>query len=243
MINEKNSEDKNMSELTRIDFYCGSGIAILFRKNKNISPSFIEIVSDADGRKSSGIFYNFKTQNNNEAIIYIKCNSKIVSVKNMSECWKFSLSQTEKEKIQKQIEKGIPFFILLVCPNNFTKDDINGEAAILNIKDYEIISQRSDILIGLWNDNKKKRSFYIKNNKGNGLTEDYYFKIRRNLVETVSLDDLISEYYPDYAKNNLNNIDIKRKSNTENKNSIQNNFVKEKFLFNFRHYLWIIFFF
>lgn len=181
-------------------------------------------MSDSDGRKSSGIFYNFKTQNNNEAIIYIKCNSKIVSVKNMSECWKFSLSQTENEKIQKQIEKGIPFFILLVCLNNCKKDDINGEAAILNIKDYEIISQRSDILIGLWNDNKKKRSFYIKNNKGNGLTEDYYFKIRRNLVETVSLDDLIAEYYPDYAKNNLNNIDIKRKSNTENKNSIQNKF-------------------
>ncbi len=193
-----------MSKLTRLDFYCGAGLAILFRKNEHISPSFIESVDDVDGKKSVGIFYKFRTKMNNEAIIYIKCLSKqLRDVKNLSQCWSFSLSQSEKEKINKQTKKGIPFFILLICTDNVNKDNIDGHAALLTIKDYECVKERSNIKIGFWTDNienktERPKVFVVKNGNQKGTTRDCYFDVKRNQVETASLDELIKEYYPNY---------------------------------------------
>lgn len=193
-----------MSKLTRLDFYCGAGLAILFRKNEHISPSFVETVNDVDGKNSVGTFYKFRTQKNNEAIIYIKCLSKQLSnIKNLSQCWEFSLSPSEKDKINKQISKGIPFFILFICAGNVNKDNIDGHVALFTIKDYELVQNRSIIRIGFWTDNienktERPKVFVVKKGTTKATTRDSYFDIKRNQIETASLDELIEEYYPNY---------------------------------------------
>lgn len=215
-----------MSKLTRLDFYCGAGLAILFRKNEHISPSFVETVNDVNGKNSVGTFYKFRTQNNNEAIIYIKCLSKQTKdIKNLSQCWSFSLSPSEKDKINKQIEKGIPFFIMLICTDNVNKDNIDGNAALLTIKDYERVKERSNIKIGFWTDNIDNKTgrpkvFVVKKGNTKATTRDSYFDIKRNQVETASLDELIEEYYPNYTPNNskekIIKIDNVSNINTDN---------------------------
>lgn len=192
-----------MSKLTRQDFFCGAGLGILFRKNEYISPSYIETINDVDGKNVVGIFYKFKTQNGNEAIVYIKFSTVQQTVKNLSKCWKFSLSLSEKKKISKQIAKDMPFFIMLVCVDDINKDNISGEIALLTKDDYDKISNRSYIIIGLWTDNDESKLdrpkvYVIKT--GKGLSRDYYFDVKRNQVEKESLDDLIAEYYPSYEK-------------------------------------------
>lgn len=217
-----------MSKLTRLDFYCGAGLAILFRKNEHISPSFVETVTDVEGKNSVGTFYKFRTQNNNEAIIYIKCLSKqLPDAKNLSKCWNFSLSLSEKDKINKQIEKGIPFFILLICTDNVNKDNIDGHVALLSIKDYERVKERSTIKIGFWTDNienktERPKVFVVKKGDTKASTRDSYFDIKRNQVETASLDELIEEYYPNYIPENYE-VYNNKKTNTKCEQKSDNN--------------------
>lgn len=211
-----------MSKLNRLDFYCGAGLAILFRKNEHISPSFVESVDDVKGKKSVGIFYKFRTKNNNEAIIYVKCLSKqLLDIKNLSQCWEFSLSPSEKDKIDNQIKKNIPFFILLICTDSVNKDNIDGHAALLTIKDYDQIKERSTIKIGFWTDNienktERPKVFVVKYGNKKGLTRDCYFDVKRNQIEKVPLDELIKEYYPNYTPQNYKEYNT-QKNNTINK--------------------------
>lgn len=201
-----------MSKITKLDFLCGAGLSILLRRNENLSPSFVESIKDVEGRNTSGVFYKFKTKKGKEAIIYIKCSSKqIAGIKNLSFCWDFSLTTTEKEKINKQILKRIPFFILLICVENLNGDIANGEAALLTIDDYNKISGRSNIRIGLWTDNinskkEKQKVYVVRNSNGNGTSREYYFDVKRNQVEKVSLDELISKYYPSYESKQEDSI-------------------------------------
>lgn len=186
-----------MAKLRKQDFYCGAGLAWLFRNNEHISPSLIENVNDINGKNTVGIFYKIKTKSNNEAIIYIKFSSTREHTNNLSRCWKFSLSSVEKEKINKQRDKGIPFFIILICVND---DNISGEIALLTEKDYEKIYSRTNILIGLWSSNdtlkvERQKVYQIKITKG--TTRESYIPIKRNQVE-IPIDQLIEKYYPSY---------------------------------------------
>lgn len=192
-----------MSKLTRQDFYCGAGLAILFRKNEHISPSIIENVNDIEGKNVVGTFYKIKTQSGNEAIIYIKFSSNQQTIKNLTKSWKFSLTDIEKDKINKQVKKNIPFFIILVCAEQINRDNIFGEIALLTVADYEKISHRSNIILGLWSDGgdesktERQKVYVLKVGKGN--SRGYYCDVKRNQIETP-LDNLIYEFYPKYTK-------------------------------------------
>ena len=191
-----------MSKLRRQDFYCGAALAILFRKNEHISPSIVENVSDTEGKNVVGTFYKIRTQSGNEAILYTKFSSNQQTIKNLTKAWKFSLTDVEKEKINKQIEKSIPFFVALVCAEQINRDNIFGEIALLTIKDYKQISHRSNIIIGLWSDEndetktERPKLYVLKVGKGN--SRNYYYEVKRNQIE-IPLDNLIHEYYPQYC--------------------------------------------
>lgn len=190
-----------MSKLTRQDFYCGAGLALLLRKNEHASPSEIGNVNDVDGKNVVGLFYKIKTKSDNEAIIYIKFSTTQQSTRNLSKSWRFSLTNSEKEKINTQLEKNLPFFMILICVDHDSKDNLIGEIALLTQEDYNTISSRSNIIIGLWsssNDDAKleRQKVYVVK-KGNGTSREYYFNVKRRRIETP-LDELIERYYPNY---------------------------------------------
>lgn len=202
-----------MSKLTKLDFYGGAGLAILFRKNEHISPSIIENVNDVEGKNVVGIFYKIKTQTGYNAIIYIKFSSNLQTIKNLSKSWKFSLTDIEKDKINKQINKNVPFFMILVCVDQINRDNVFGEIALLSLNDYKQISHRSNIIIGLWSDEidatktERQKVYVLKVGKGN--SRDYYYSIKRNQIE-IPIEDLICKYYPQYTKtSHIKNHEIK----------------------------------
>lgn len=192
-----------MSKLTKLDFYGGAGLAILFRKNEHISPSIIENVNDIEGKNVVGIFYQIKTQTGYNAIIYIKFSSNQQTIKNLSKSWKFSLTEIEKDKINKQVKKNIPFFMILVCVDQINRDNVFGEIALLTLHDYKKIFHRSNIIIGLWSDEvdatktERQKVYVLKVGKGN--SRDYYCSIKRNQIE-IPIENLIQKYYPQYIK-------------------------------------------
>lgn len=191
-----------MSKLKRQDFYCGAGLAVLFRKNKHISPSVIENVNDIEGKNVVGTFYKIKTESGNEAIIYIKFSSNQQTIKNLTKSWRFSLTDIEKNKIEKQIQKEIPFFIILIGVEQINKDNVAGEIALLTIDDYQIISRRTNIIMGLWSNNDDSKSerqkvYVFKIGKGN--SREYFHEVKRKQIEEP-IDDLIADNYPYYKK-------------------------------------------
>lgn len=187
-----------MSDLKEQNYGFGAGLTALFDYNPGIMPSFIEDVTESEfnGKKTkitNGKFFKVKTPKGNEFIIYIKFSDKLISNNNMLSgfMWEFPLTEVEKNKIEAQYQNTGTFLILLVCINK-TNVRLKDQIALLTWENYCEIRHRSNIQLGIWNNpNVKKQGakvYYLR--KGKGQKEEYFLKIKRNLLEKTKLDDL-----------------------------------------------------
>lgn len=197
---------KDMSDLKKQNYGFGAGLTALFDYNPKIMPSFIEDVtqSEFNGKKTkitNGKFFKVKTPKENEFVIYIKFSDKLISNNNMFSgfMWEFPLTEVEKNKIEAQYQKTGTFLILLVCVNNNTDVKLKDQIALLTWENYCEIRHRSNIQLGIWNNpNAKKQGakvYYLR--KGKGQKEEYFLKIKRNLLEKTKLDDLFFAHQED----------------------------------------------
>lgn len=187
-----------MSDLKEQNYGFGAGLTALFDYNLGILPSFIEDVTESDlngkrTRVTKGKFFKVKTPEKNEFIIYIKYSNKLIANENMVSgfMWQFSLSEIEKRKIESQYQNTGTFFILLVCIKNESVSKLSDQIALLTWEDYCEIRHRTNIQLGIWkNPNAKKqgaKAYYLR--KGKGQKEEYFLKIKRNLIEK-KLDEI-----------------------------------------------------
>ena len=191
-------EGKDMSDLKEQNYGFGAGLTALFDYNPGIMPSFIEDVTESEfnGKKTkitNGKFFKVKTPKGNEFVIYIKYSDKLVQNSNMRSgfMWEFPLTEIEKNKIEAQYQNTGTFLILLVCINK-TNVSLKDQIALLTWENYCEIRHRSNIQLGIWNNpNVKKQGakvYYLR--KGKGQKEEYFLKIKRNLLEKTKLDDM-----------------------------------------------------
>ena len=187
-------EGKDMSDLKEQNYGFGAGLTALFDYNPGIMPSFIEDVTESEfnGKKTkitNGKFFKVKTPKGNEFVIYIKYSDKLVQNSNMRSgfMWEFPLTEIEKNKIEAQYQNTGTFLILLVCINK-TNVSLKDQIALLTWENYCEIRHRSNIQLGIWNNpNVKKQGakvYYLR--KGKGQKEEYFLKIKRNLLEKKS---------------------------------------------------------
>lgn len=220
-----------MSDLKEQNYGFGAGLTALFDYNPGIMPSFIEDVTESqfNGKKTkitNGKFFKVKTPKGNEFIIYIKFSDKLISNSNMLSgfMWEFPLTEVEKNKIEAQYQNIGTFLILLVCINK-TNVRLKDQIALLTWENYCEIRHRSNIQLGIWNNpNVKKQGakvYYLR--KGKGQKEEYFLKIKRNLLEKTKLDDLCFTLQEDE-----NIKDKKSYLQNENERLVDSHYVESK---------------
>ena len=190
-------EGNDMSVLKEQNFGFGAGLTALFDYNPGILPSFIEDVTETqingkNTKVTNGKFFKVTTPKSNEFIVYIKYSDKMRANDNMVSgfLWEFSLTETEKNKIEFQYQNTGNLLILLVCINK-SAVDIKSQVALLRWEDYCQIRHRSNIQLGIWKNSgvKKQGAKVFCLRRGKGQKKEYYLEIKRNFIEK-SLDEL-----------------------------------------------------
>lgn len=131
-----------MAKIQKRDYYYGAALSLLLSKNKDALPSLIEC-------SDSCCQYLMITDTSKDFYLYMKYTSNEVDKRT----WQFTMTDTDKERINSCIQSGLKTYIVFICGS----DDLsNGEIAILTQNEYAKLAHKSAIRIKLQGISPKK---------------------------------------------------------------------------------------
>lgn len=162
--------ENTMSKIQKRDYYFGAALSIFLSKNIDACPSLVECSdTSCQYRMTSGSSEDFH--------LYMKYASHC-TINADERVWQFSLTDTDKARINECIRSGLKTYIALICGDSTLSD---GEIAILTQTKYKEISHKTGIRLKLQGKSPKK--YIIADRKSSNI-----IKIDRNLFDSKITD-------------------------------------------------------
>jgi len=152
-----------LSKVQKRDYYFGAALSLLLSKNGDARPSLVEC-------SESSCQYRMITDTSDDFHIYMKYTSYETN-KQDERAWQFSLTDTDKRRIDKCIQSGLKTFIVFICG---CENLSNGEIAVLTQKEYATLVHKTGIRIKLQGkspkkytivDRKSNKTFFVDRNR------------------------------------------------------------------------------
>lgn len=134
-----------MAKIQKRDYYFGAALSLLLSKNNDARPSLVECSETA-------CQYRITTDTSQDFYLYMKYTSSGIS-KQEERTWQFSLTDTDKERINSCIQIGLKTFVVLICGGENLAD---GEIAVLTQNEYLTLAHKTGIRIKLQGKSPKK---------------------------------------------------------------------------------------
>lgn len=160
-----------MSKIQQRDYYYGAALSLFLSKNIDSKPSLIE-------SNDKACIYKMTTDTSEDFFVYMKYTGKEILITNDERIWQFSLTETDKNKINECIATATKTYIILICGCEQLNE---GEVAVLTQKEYCVISHKTGIRVKLVGKSPKRfiivdrdsdKSLFIERNRfDNRLTD------------------------------------------------------------------------
>ena len=134
-----------MSKVQKRDYFFGAALSLFLCKNDDSCPSLVEC-------SETSCQYRMTTGTSDDFYVYMKYASR-GEIKQGERVWQFSLTTTDKERINSCIKSGLKTFIILICGEESLLD---GEIAVLTQSEYLSMSHKTGIRIKLQGKSPKK---------------------------------------------------------------------------------------
>lgn len=131
-----------MSKVQKRDYFFGAALSLFLSKNDDSCPSLVEC-------SETSCQYCMITDTSEDFYLYMKYTSNEVDKRT----WQFSMTDTDKERINGCIQSGLKTYIIFICGS----DDLsNGEIVVLTQNEYAKLTHKSSIRIKLQGKSPKK---------------------------------------------------------------------------------------
>lgn len=134
-----------MSKVLKRDFYFGAALSLFLSKNNDSRPSLVEC-------SETSCQYRMITDTSEDFYLYMKYTSH-GTVRGDERAWQFTLSNTDKDRINSCIKSGLKTYIILICGEESFCD---GEIAVLTQKEYLTMAHKTAIRVKLQGKSPKK---------------------------------------------------------------------------------------
>lgn len=134
-----------MSKIQKRDYFFGAALSLFLSKNNDACPSLVEC-------SESSCQYRMITDTSEDFYLYMKYTSH-GELKGDERIWQFSLTDTDKDRIDCCIKSGFKTYIIMICGNDDLSD---GEIAVLTQNEYATIAHKTGIRIKLQGKSPKK---------------------------------------------------------------------------------------
>ncbi len=134
-----------MSKMQKRDYYFGAALSLFLSKNTDSCPSLVEC-------SETSCQYRMITDTSEDFFLYMKYCSHSKAGQD-ERAWQFSLSDTDKDRINDCIRSGLKTYIILICGEESLCD---GEIAVLTQKEYLTMAHKKAIRVKLQGKSPKK---------------------------------------------------------------------------------------
>ncbi len=134
-----------MSKVQKRDFYFGAALSLFLSKNNDSRPSLVEC-------SETSCQYRMITDTSEDFYLYMKYCSH-GSTKQNEKAWQFTLTDTDKERINNCIRSGLKTYIILICGSDNLSE---GEIVVLTQSEFMTIAHKTGIRIKLSGKSPKK---------------------------------------------------------------------------------------
>ena len=134
-----------MSKVLKRDFYFGAALSLFLSKNNDSRPSLVEC-------SETSCQYRMITDTIEDFYLYMKYTSHGTKQKD-ERVWQFSLSDTDKDRINDCIQSGFKTYIIFICGE---ESFLDGEIVVLTQAEYLTVAHKTGIRIKLQGKSPKK---------------------------------------------------------------------------------------
>lgn len=132
------------TRIQKQDYYFGVALSSLFNNNCDATLTLLE-------NGSSSREFRMTTNTSSEFILYMKYASK-ASVQGREKTWRFSITDSERQKIGHFIHNEERLFVILICGD---KDLKTGDIAVLTTAEFNQLSGKTGISVKVTGPNAK----------------------------------------------------------------------------------------